>query len=55
MIFVMIGFILIYVNSGIVVLEHIREDKKLKWFDFIIAFIPIVRVLYMMIKIEVEE
>ena len=55
MIFVTIGIALIYISPVIIILEHIRENRKLKWFDFIIALIPIVRTIYMMIEIEAEE
>lgn len=55
MIFIIIGFILVYESLGILILERIREQRKIKWFDWIIAFIPIVRGIYMMIEIEVKE
>lgn len=52
MIFIAIGVILVYISSVVMVLEKIRKKRKLLWFDWIIAFVPIVRVIHLSLEIE---
>lgn len=52
MIFIAIGVVLVYISSVVMVLEKIREKRKLLWFDWIIAFIPILRVVHLSLEIE---
>ena len=47
-----VGVILVYISSVVMVLEKIREKRKLLWFDWIIAFVPIVRVIHLSLEIE---
>ena len=47
-----VGVILVYISSVVMVLEKIREKRKLLWFDWIIAFVPIVRVIHLSREIE---
>lgn len=52
MIIMIIGLILVYVSSVMMTMIYIREQRKIKWFDWIIAFIPVVRAIYISIVIE---
>lgn len=48
-----VGVILVYISTGMMVIDFIKTNKKhLRYYDYIVAFIPIVRTIYMMI---VEE
>lgn len=55
MIFAAIGVVLVYISSVVMVLEKIREKRELLWFDWIIAFVPIIRVIHLSLEIEVDE
>lgn len=48
-----VGVILVYISTGMMVIDFIKTNKKhLRYYDYIVAFIPMIRVFYMMI---VEE
>lgn len=52
MIIMIIGLILVYISSVMMTMIYIREQRRIKWFDWIIAFIPIVRTIYISITVE---
>lgn len=52
MILIVIGVALVYISSVVMVLECIREKRKLLLLDWVVAFIPIVRTLYLMFKVD---
>ena len=50
---IQVGVVLVYISTGIMVLDYLKTNKKkIKKHDYILAFIPIIRVFYMMIEIE---
>lgn len=50
-----VGFALVYISTGMMVIDFLKENKKhLRYYDYIVAFIPVVRVFRMMI-VEVDE
>ncbi len=55
MLLIYVGFALVYISTGMMVIDFIKANKKhLRYYDYIVAFIPVVRVLRMMI-VEVDE
>lgn len=52
MIFIAIGVVLVYISSVVMVLTYFRERRKLMWLDWVVAFIPIVRVIHLSLEIE---
>lgn len=49
-----VGVILVYISTGMMVIDFIKTNKKhLRYYDYIVAFIPMIRVFYMMI-VEVD-
>ena len=50
-----VGFALVYISTGIMVIDFTKTNKKhLRYYDYIVAFIPVVRVFHMMI-VEADE
>ncbi len=48
-----VGVILVYISTGMMVIDFLKENKKhLKYYDYIVAFIPVVRVFRMMIEVD---
>jgi len=54
-ILMMVGLFLIYVSATIRFLMFIKMGRDLKILDYIIGFIPIIRVVYMMIEVYIEN
>ena len=52
MIFIIIGLLIIYLNSVFMLLVYIRESRELKWFDWIIVWIPFIRSFYLLFEVE---
>lgn len=51
-----IGLMLTYISSTFIIFDTLKMNKtKLKYYDYIIVFIPIIRSLYIIFKIEVNE
>lgn len=55
MIFIAIGVALVYISSVVMVLTYFRERRKLMWLDWIVAFIPFLREVYMMVEVDLED
>jgi hypothetical protein len=55
MIFVVIGVALVYISSVVMVLTYLRERRKLMWLDWVAAFIPFLREVYMMVEVDLED
>ena len=54
-ILMMVGLFLIYVSATIRFLMFMGIERDLKILDYIIGFIPIIRVVYMMIEVYTEN
>jgi hypothetical protein len=54
-ILILIGLFFIYMSTTMWFFMYMEHERKLKMLDYIIGFIPIVRTIYMMIEIKVDE
>lgn len=55
MLLIYVGFALVYISTSVMAMDFIKANKKhLRYYDYIVAFIPVVRVFRMMI-VEVDE
>lgn len=55
MIIMIIGLILVYISSVMMTMIYIREQRKLRWYDFVVSCIPVVRTIYISITVEEDQ
>lgn len=55
MFLILMGISFVYIGTTMWYFIYLESERKLKKIDYVIGMIPIVRTIYMMFEIEVEE